>query len=317
MSRSKGRAGRGDGGGPGAGRRWIAAALAVAVAAAAMLAWWRGDEERPRSSLWIADPIARGAEAPHEIMAVRGNPGFEALPAAERARASRPLAPEAVEWLRDHRAVVLEVARSLGVSPVALGGIVAVEKTLLTGRVDVLGEEVFRAVFGSLRERHLAWWISRQEERYRRRASGGGTKSGRFSIKDPYEWTLGPAQVSFRLAVQYEPRVAYELERPPRSAREIVRAVTSTPGNLEYAAALLAESERAYRILAGMDIGDNPGVLATLFHVGAPTVRARRLAAENADRIARGGEPQPPQVNYYGAFVNLHAEEIAGILAGE
>lgn len=305
MSRSEGR------------RRWLAGALAVAIASVAVLAWWVGGADKARSSLWIADPIARGAEPPHAIVPVRGNPGYEALSESERARASRPLSPEAVEWLRDHREVILEVARSLDVSPVALGGIVAAEKTLLTGRADALGEEVFRWVFGSLPERVLERWIARQEERYRRRASGGETGTGRFSIKDPYEWTVGPAQVSFRLAVQYEPRVAYEMGRPPRNSRKIVRAVTSTPGNLEYAAALLAEAERAYHILAAMDIGDNPGVLATLFHVGAPTVRARRLAAENAGRIARGERPQPPHVNYYGAFVNLRAEQIARILAGE
>ena len=67
----------------------------------------------------------------------------------------------------------------------------------------------------------------------------------------------------------------------------------------------------AYARIAGLDIGDNPGVLATLYHLGAPTVRARRL------RTGRGGfsgTVDMPQVNFYGAWVNLHAEEVARIL---
>ena len=79
-------------------------------------------------------------------------------------------------------------------------------------------------------------------------------------------------------------------------------------------AALLAEARSAYRDLAGFDIAENPGVLATLYQLGSPTVRARRLAEENEARRARGERIQPPQVNAYGAFVNRHADQIAAIL---
>ncbi|HET7693294.1 MAG TPA: DUF1402 family protein, partial [Gemmatimonadota bacterium] len=117
----------------------------------------------------------------------------------------------------------------------------------------------------------------------------------------------GPAQVSFRLAVRIEPQVATALGRPRRTAREVLTALTTVRGSLEYAAALLAQSRGAYARIAGLDIGRNPGVLATVYHLGAPTVRARRLA---------GGVPgdEMPHVNYYGAWVNLHADEIAGLL---
>jgi hypothetical protein len=87
----------------------------------------------------------------------------------------------------------------------------------------------------------------------------------------------------------------------------VLTALTTVRGSLEYAAALLAQSRGAYARIAGLDIGGNPGVLATVYHLGAPTVRARRLA---------GGAPgaELPHVNYYGAWVNLHADEIAGLL---
>lgn len=296
--------------------RWVAGASAAAAVLVAGVTWWAADEESDlRGSPFAAPVPARASDPPAEIVPVPGNPGYEALDAEGRALAGTEMSSEAREWLVENRGVVAEVARAMEVSPVALGGIVAAEKTLLVGRVDALGEELFRAVFGSLRERDLEGWVEDQEERYRRETAGE-IEAARFGVRSPYEWTLGPAQVSFRLALHYEPVVAARMDRPERNVKEVVRAVTSEAGNLEYAAALLAEGERAYRELAGMDISGNPGVLATLYHLGAPTVRARRLAEENAERRARGARAQPPQVNYYGAFVNLHAAEIAAILRG-
>lgn len=249
-----------------------------------------------------------------EVLVVRGSPGWESLTIEERGRAETPLSDAASEWLRAERAAVGRVAAVFDISPVALGGIVAAEKTLLVGRVDAVGEELFRAVFGSLRERDLERWVADQEAAFQR-GEGAAGSGGRWTpLRHPYLWTLGPAQVSFRLAIQYEPVVARRLGRPERDARAILNALTSMPGNLEYAAALLAEAERAYHELAGMDISRNPGVLATLYHLGAPTVRARRLAEDNAVRRGRGESTLPPQVNYYGAFVNHHAGEIAVLL---
>jgi hypothetical protein len=193
---------------------------------------------------------------------------------------------------------------------VALGGVVAAERTLLTGPVDALGEELFRAVLGSLPEEDLERWVAAQERTYRGAAPGPEPRG----IRNPYLWTLGPAQVSFRLALQYEPVVAERLQRSPRNVKQVLDAVTSVPGNLEYAAALIAEAQAVYRDRAGFDIRGNPGVLATLYQLGSPAVRARRLAAENAARRARGEAIQPPQVNAYGAFVNGHADEIAVLL---
>lgn len=243
------------------------------------------------------------------MLVVRGNPGWEALSPEARRQADMPLSAEARSWLAAERETVRRVATDFEISPVALGGVVAAERTLLTGRVDALGEELFRAVLGSLPEDDLRRWVDEQERVYRDAAPGS-----RHGIRNPYLWTLGPAQVSFRLAVQFEPVVAERLERPPRNVKQVLDAVTSVPGNLEYAAALIAEAQAAYRDLAGFDIRDNPGVLATLYQLGSPAVRARRLSEENAARRARGHPVQPPHVNAYGAFVNRHAMEIAAIL---
>lgn len=295
---------------PGRPRRampWVIAAAAV-VALGLTLAWWRRPPETAADL--FGDPITEAeGELPSDLVPVVGNPGWESLPPEEQRRASTPVSRAAADWLSRNREQVVSVARAFDVSPVALGGIVAAEETLLVGRIDAIGESLFQAVFGTLRERDLERWVADQERAYRQDAAAG-LEPERDRVRAPYLWTLGPAQVSFRLALRIEPQVATTMGRPTRDVKGVLTALTTVPGSLEYAAALLAQSRRAYARIAGLDIGDNPGVMATLYHLGAPTVRARRLAAGQA-----GVAPvEMPQVNFYGAWVNLHADEIAQLL---
>ena len=267
-------------------KRWILPAVLAVVAVVALAMLWRS---RPPSEPAAGEPFSR----------------------TERRRAGAALSADSRAWLINHRDEVRATAATFDVSPIALGGIVAAEKTLLTGRVDQMGEEVFLTVFGSLREEDLTRWAADQEIEYQHRLTRGG---GRPTLLTPYLWTLGPAQVSLRLAILYEPEVARRTGRTKRSVREILQAVTSTSGGLEYAAALLADAEQAYAEVAGVDIAGDPGLLATLYHLGSPTLRARRLAADNAARERRGTPPDAPRMNWYGAFVDRHAEEIAALL---
>ena len=285
---------------------WATAAAGAVVLGLSAVWWWRSPE--PSSDLF-GDGVADQGELPADLVPVVGNPGWESLPPQEQSRARTPMTRTAREWLTRNRAPVVSVARAFDVSPIALGGIVAAEETLLVGRIDAIGESLFQAVFGTLRERDLERWVADQERAFQRDA-GAGLEPERDRVRVPYLWTLGPAQVSFRLALRIEPQVAATMGRPRRDVKEVLSALTTVPGSLEYAAALLAQSRRAYARIAGLEIGDNPGVMATLYHLGAPTVRARRLAASQ-----RGAVPvEMPQVNFYGAWVNLHAEEIARLL---
>jgi hypothetical protein len=289
-------------------RRWalgLAAVVGVVLTGLLGAVWWRGGPEPPDEVPGAAFEI--GAALPAGLEAVEGNPGWDSLPEAERERALTPMSEAAREWLTRHRGEVVRVARAFDVSPVALGGIVAAEETLLLGRMDALGESLFVAVFGSMRERDLERWVADQERGYQSDA-GAGLPPERDRVIRPYLWTLGPAQVSFRLAIRIEPQVAATLNRPRRSVKQVVESLTTVPGSLEYAAALLAQSRLAYARIAGLDIGENPGVLATVYHLGSPSVRARRLAG------GAGGRTGTPQVNYYGAWVNLHAFEVAALL---
>jgi hypothetical protein len=289
----------------GRGRRLAVAAIAVLAGVVVAVAIGRlGSPAPPGRDLFDDVPLAGGL--PADLLAVEGNPGWESLPEQERDRARTPLSDPAREWLSRHRAEVLSVAGDFDVSPVALGGIVAAEKTLLVSRLDELGERLFLAVFGALRAGDLEGWVADREREYQSKARAGEAPE-RERFRTPYLWTLGPAQVSFRLAVRIEPQVAEALGRPRRSPGEVLAALSTVRGSLEYAAALLAQSRGAYARIAGLDIGENPGVLATVYHLGAPTVRARRLA---------GGAPGEalPHVNYYGAWVNIHATEVAELL---
>jgi hypothetical protein len=288
-------------------RRWklaLAGLAGIVGVAAAVVLLRGGSTAGPGLDDFDEVPLAGGL--PADLVVVEGNPGWEMLPEEERDRARTPLSDAAREWLTSHRAEVLSVAGGFDVSPVALGGIVAAERTLLVSRADELGESLLLTVFGTLREGDLEGWVADREREYRKKARAGEVPE-RERFRTPYLWTLGPAQVSFRLAVRIEPQVAKATGRPRRTAREVLTALTTVPGSLEYAAALLAQSRGAYARIAGLDIGENPGVLATVYHLGAPTVRARRLA---------GGTPgeELPHVNYYGAWVNLHADEVAELL---
>jgi hypothetical protein len=287
------------------GRRLALGAIAFVAGIAAAVAVARlGSPAGSRSD--PLDELPLGGGLPADLVLVEGNPGWESLPEEERDRARTPLSDAARDWLTRHRAEVLSVADTFDVSPVALGGIVAAEKTLLVSRADELGERLLLSVFGTLREGDLEGWVADREREYRSKARAGHAPE-RERFRTPYLWTLGPAQVSFRLAVRIEPQVATALGRPRRTAREVLTALTTVRGSLEYAAALLAQSRGAYARIAGLDIGENPGVLATVYHLGAPTVRARRLV---------GGAPgeELPHVNYYGAWVNLHAADVARLL---
>ncbi|HUF89131.1 MAG TPA: DUF1402 family protein [Gemmatimonadota bacterium] len=294
---------------PGRRRRLISWATAVSGAVVLVLTaiwWWRSPE--PTSDLF-GDAVGESGELPTDLVPVVGNVGWESLPPEEQRRARTPMSRSARQWLARNREPVVSVARAFDVSPIALGGIVAAEETLLVGRIDAIGESLFQAVFGTIRERDLERWVADQERAYQRDV-GAGLEPERDRVRAPYLWTLGPAQVSFRLALRIEPQVAATMGRSRRDVKEVLSALTTVSGSLEYAAALLAQSRRAYARIAGLEIGDNPGVMATLYHLGAPTVRARRLAARESGSVP----VEMPQVNFYGAWVNLHAEEIARLL---
>ncbi|MFN2432113.1 MAG: DUF1402 family protein [Gemmatimonadota bacterium] len=232
---------------------------------------------------------------------------------AQSAPSVRPLSASARSWIGEHRALIRRTAQRLGIPDVALAGIVAAERTLLHDRYDAVADALFRAYFATLPERALRTWAAAQEESYQNEVRRG-EDPGLGRLKNPYLWSVGPAQVSFRNALFYEPRLARLEGRAQRTVSQIVRAVLEPEGSLSYAAVILLEAEEAYARYAGLDLRGEPGVLATLYHLGSPARRALRLGEANRRRELRGEAPAVPRLNEYGAFVEAHVDELESLL---
>jgi hypothetical protein len=232
---------------------------------------------------------------------------------ADSPDADAPLSEAARRWIRAHRELIHETAGRFGVPPLALAGIVAAERTLLHDPYDAVVDGLFEVYFATLTEEQLRNWVALQEAGYQRELSAGGDPGLRL-LKNPYLWSVGPTQVSFRNVLFYEPRLARLEGRAERSLREIIAAVLSARGSLEYAAVILLEAEEAYARYADLDLSDRPGILATLYHLGSPTRRALRLGEENRRRELRGERPAAPRVNFYGEFVERHAADLEALL---
>ncbi len=98
-----------------------------------------------------------------------------------------------------------------------------------------------------------------------------------------------------------------------RDAGSVYAAIMDPDKSLAYMAAVIRSSIDKYRSIAGFDISRNPGLTATLYNVGDPITRARRLKAENERRAAGGQPPRVPEENYYGWLVNDKQDELRAI----
>jgi inner membrane protein len=266
--------------------------------------------------LEAAPPGGSPTAGPESTRSESAAGGWDDLPApavADSSLATVPLADAARDWIREQRALIREVADGLGVSPVSLAGVVAAERTLLHDPFDASVDALFRAYFATLSEEELRTWIGFQEAAYQRELHSAGDPGLRV-LKNPYLWSVGPSQVSFRNALFYEPRLAKLQRRPERSVREIVSALVGPRGSLEYAAVILLDAQEAYARYADLDVRAQPGILATLYHLGSPARRAIRLGEENRRRELEGEPPIPPRMNFYGAFVDRHAAELEALL---
>lgn len=96
----------------------------------------------------------------------------------------------------------------------------------------------------------------------------------------------------------------------------VYRTIMDPDITLAYIAATLKKSIRAYRQTAGFDISKNPGITATLYNLGNPEARARKLAAENRLRRNQGRSRKLPEENYYGWLVNDKLDELKAIFPG-
>jgi len=94
------------------------------------------------------------------------------------------------------------------------------------------------------------------------------------------------------------------------NAPQIYKTIMDPDSSLIYMAAVLRNSIDVYKRYSGFDISENPGVTATLYNLGNVKARARKLAAINKKRKARGQKALLPKENYYGWLINEKASEL-------
>lgn len=100
----------------------------------------------------------------------------------------------------------------------------------------------------------------------------------------------------------------------PADPQGVYHAIMDPHITLAYIAATLKKAITAYRKIAGFDISQNPGITATLYNLGDPEARARKLAAENRLRRKKGLPAKLPEENYYGWLVNERLNELRAVL---
>ncbi|MCX8999449.1 DUF1402 family protein [Rhizobiaceae bacterium BDR2-2] len=94
-----------------------------------------------------------------------------------------------------------------------------------------------------------------------------------------------------------------------KDAAGVYRAIMDPDRSLAYMAAIIRRSIDDYNDIAGVDISTNPGITATLYNIGNPRERARRLAAQRA-----AGRQAWPEENYYGWLINDRLPELMKLL---
>jgi hypothetical protein len=97
-------------------------------------------------------------------------------------------------------------------------------------------------------------------------------------------------------------------------ANKVYEVVMDPDKTIHYVAAQIRISIDLYRNIAGFDISQNPGIVATLYNLGESATRARALKAENDRRRAKGQPPVYPEENFYGWLVNDKLDDLRQLL---
>lgn len=205
-------------------------------------------------------------------------------------------------WLQAHARAVISHAGKFQVRAVAVGAVVCAEIDRRTVSDD--WEEDY--VHTLLAEKDDAFFRDLQHV-FQQDVAPGPRISPLHALL--YFWSLGRGQVQVRLALELEKDVAAAEGRPPRGLRGVLQALLDDEGCLDYVAASLSRSEKAFWQIAGVDISEDVGLLATLYNMGSPEYRAQ-LALRNS------GKGLPFRKNEMGLHAEALAFQVESILRG-
>jgi hypothetical protein len=118
-------------------------------------------------------------------------------------------------------------------------------------------------------------------------------------------FSLGIGQIKPETANEAEALLARAERRPPRTPDEVRNALLLPAENVKYVAAIERACQDAYG-RRGMNVNDDPALLATLYNLGGCPRRAERDAEAK----------RTPRVNFFGFFVDRYRGEIERAVDG-
>lgn len=226
--------------------------------------------------------------------------GTSGLPIQEEVPPGGSLSKATVDWLQRCRTVLIATARLYGVDPLSAATVVAVELEN-------------RSLLDDLEDDYVRRLLEDKDEGFFRRLREAFANPARefagVSALDRmlHTCSLGPGQIQTRVALELERQVSAKRGRRPASLRMIFRALLDERLCLDYVCMFLQNTVRAYRELAGTDISKQTGVLATVYNIGSPEIRARHFKKE---QLAGAG----PELNEMGRRAEALTGEVRLIL---
>jgi hypothetical protein len=100
------------------------------------------------------------------------------------------------------------------------------------------------------------------------------------------------------------------------NAPQVFSQIMSPDASMHYIAASVRVFIDSYKRIAGFDISQNAGLVATLYNLGDAVTRATDLKTLNDQRAAQGLPPQYPQENFYGWFINEKVADLRKLVDG-
>ena len=100
------------------------------------------------------------------------------------------------------------------------------------------------------------------------------------------------------------------------NAPQVFSQIMSPDASMHYIAASIRVYIDSYKAIAGFDLSQNAGLLATLYNLGDAVTRASDLKTLNDQRAQKGLPPQYPQENFYGWFVNEKVGDLRKLVDG-
>jgi hypothetical protein len=224
---------------------------------------------------------------------------------------ARPVNDDALRAIATNRDVIIKTAREFDVSPVALAGVILAEASLHVGPTNFFEEYYVRSLLMKRTDEYLEQLADATEKELAdRRLAHETEQEFRFRVRRGLIWTIGLCQMSIVKARRLDKDLAVHDSRPKRNTRGVIEALLTPHEALRYGSFELRQIKDVYLETVGIDIGDRPDLLATLYNTGH---------VEEKANFRRSHPVAALQPNVFGEYVAKHRtliESTLGLAAG-